>query len=112
MLAGWLRRSNRARRSPASVVTIALIPAGPEAPAGQLADALAAALAKLGPTAHLHRERVAADCRPGAADEEPSARGYARTSEWLDQLEVANRYVIYQGSADAPSWSRRCVRQS
>ena len=112
MLAGWLRRSNRARRSPASVVTIALIPAGPEAPAAQLADALAAALAKLGPTAHLHRERVAAECRPGAADEEPSARGYARTSEWLDQLEVANRYVLYQGSADAPSWSRRCVRQS
>jgi predicted acylesterase/phospholipase RssA len=112
MLAGWLRSSNRPHRSPASVVTIALLPVGRAPSTAALARNLVTALAKLGPTAHLHRERVAAECRPGAADEEPSARGYARTSEWLDEIEVASRYVVYEGSVASPSWSRRCLRQA
>jgi predicted acylesterase/phospholipase RssA/CRP-like cAMP-binding protein len=112
MLAGWVGRSNRPRRSPASVVTIALLPVGRDARSADLAAGLVAALAKLGPTAHVHRERVAAECRPSAPDEEPGSRGYARTSEWLDELEVAHRYVVYEGSAASASWSRRCLRQA
>jgi lysophospholipid hydrolase len=112
MLAGWLKSSNRARRSPATVVTIAVIPLGRGAPLGALAASLVCALEKIGPTAHLHRERSAAEGHEEAAEDESDASGYARTSAWLDQVEGAHRFVLYQGDGGSAGWTRRCVRQA
>lgn len=112
MLAGWLKTSNRPRRSAATVVTIALVPLGRSAPLGDFATALARVLEKIGPTAHLHRERIAAEGHDEAAEDESDPSAAARTSAWLDQVEAAHRFVLYQGHGDSPGWTRRCVRQA
>lgn len=112
MLAGWVKRANRPRRSPGTVVTIALLPLGVAAPVSVVAARLAEALGRLGRTVHLDRARMAQSCRGGGPDEEPGTRGYAVATAWLDQLEAAHRYVLFEGDAASPGWSRRCVREA
>ncbi len=33
-------------------------------------------------------------------------------SAWLDELEVAHRFLVYEGDHGAPAWTRRCMREA
>ena len=85
---GHRRPATRAR-------SFAIVPNGPEADAGSFATLLVAELAALG------RAQLVWDVRASA-----------QTSQWFNQLEEANDFVVYLADPQASGWTRQCCRQA
>ncbi len=102
---------SRGRRVDAPVVTIAVVPAAPDVPLGEVAAGLVAALGGA-TSARLVTSTVvdAALGRVGAA-QLPDRDG-GRLVQWLSQLESEHRHVVYQADRDASPWTERCLRQA
>jgi NTE family protein/lysophospholipid hydrolase len=94
-----LRRTILFPRVESTVATIAIVPAGRDAPLSSFAESLARALGAIGPTLHLNKERC--DRRPGG-----------NLAAWLSEQELKYRYVIYESDGTRSQWTRRCLRQA
>ena len=101
------------RQTSGETRTIALVRATRGAPWSQLAESLAVSLSAWGRTLVLDRERIAESLGLKAqlsGDAEDPAN--MRLSAWLDDQELAHRFVLYVADARPSAWSRRCVRQA
>jgi predicted acylesterase/phospholipase RssA/CRP-like cAMP-binding protein len=107
------RQSAAAGRARAEVRTLAVVPgrAGPDA--AEFTQRLAEALALRGATLHLDARRVdralAADGIAGCAEHDPASR---RLVQWLNEQELAHRFVLYEADPQLSAWTERAVRQA
>ncbi|PYQ18633.1 MAG: hypothetical protein DMF81_24320 [Acidobacteria bacterium] len=104
-----LRRTILFPRVESTVATIAVVPAGRDAPLSSFAERLARALGAVGPTLHLNRDRF--ERRPGPA-RRPGTAADSAIAAWLSEQETKYRYVIYESDATQSEWTRRCLRQA
>jgi len=107
------RRDAPAVRAHAVVRTLAIVPAGARAQTAEFARQLAVALAAHGATLHLDARRV--DLALGSeglarrAEQDPAT---SRLVQWLNEQELAHRFVIYQADETLTAWTERAVRQA
>jgi predicted acylesterase/phospholipase RssA/CRP-like cAMP-binding protein len=90
-------QDRRPRRPPTR--TLAIVPLGPNVPIDAFTATLAAALAE-----H-HSTRL-------ITSREADSTPHAVHRGWLNGLEEAYRFVLYQADSEATEWSARCVRQA
>jgi predicted acylesterase/phospholipase RssA/CRP-like cAMP-binding protein len=106
-------QSATAGRARAVVRTLAVVPAGVGSDAAEFAQRLAEALALRGATLHLDARRVdralKADGIAGCAEHDPASR---RLVQWLNEQELAHRFVLYEADPRLSSWTERAVRQA
>ncbi len=94
------------------VRTLAVVPAGADPDAAELARRLAEALALRGSTLHLDARRVDRALGQGiarGAQEDPAA---PRLVQWLNEQELAHQFVLYEADPLFSSWTERAVRQA
>ncbi|HXZ93893.1 MAG TPA: cyclic nucleotide-binding and patatin-like phospholipase domain-containing protein [Burkholderiales bacterium] len=94
------RRESQPARPHAVVRTLTVVPTGASPLVSGFAARLAAALAAHGPTLHLDARRA-----------DPSL-GDARLVQWLNEQELAHRFVLYEADPSPSAWSERAVRQA
>jgi predicted acylesterase/phospholipase RssA/CRP-like cAMP-binding protein len=106
-------QSAPAGRARAEVRTLAVVPAGAGPDAAGFARRLAAALALRGTTLHLDARRVdralAVDGIANCAEHDPASR---RLVQWLNEQELAHRFVLYETDPQLSAWTERAVRQA
>ncbi len=96
-----------------SAHTIALVPAEPGVPLADVARGLARHLADYGSVVVVTSADVdRALARTGMAQISFSAAHHIRLSRWLNELEAATRFVVYQADRRWTPWSDRCVRHA
>lgn len=108
-------RSQSALRSGtrAEVRTIAIVPAGASPGTAACSRRLAEALAGLGGTLHLDAQRVdEALGRAGIARCAEHDSASPRLVQWLNEQELAYRFVLYEADSRLTSWTERAVRQA
>jgi NTE family protein/lysophospholipid hydrolase len=105
-----LRRTILSPRVESTVATIAIVPAGQDAPLSSFAESLVRALDALGPTLHLNKERFERGF--GDASGRAAARSNGSVTAWLSEQETKYRYVVYESDGTRSSWTRRCLRQA
>jgi predicted acylesterase/phospholipase RssA/CRP-like cAMP-binding protein len=107
------QHSTATARARAVVRTLAVVPTGAEADAAEFTQRLAAALALRGATLHLDARRVdlalERDGIARCAEHDPAS---PRLVQWLNEQELAHRFVLYQADPLASSWTERAVRQA
>ncbi len=100
-------------RTRAVVRTLAVVPAGAGIDAATFARRLADALAPHGSTLHLDARSVdRALGRDGIArcpEHDPAG---PRLVQWLNEQELAHRFVLYEADPRLSGWTERAVRQS
>jgi NTE family protein len=87
------------------VVSIALVPLGPEPPVREFAERLERALARLTGSAR-EIDSVAAATAVGDELEGPAL------AAWSEDLEAENDVVVYRADPEPTTWTRACIRQA
>jgi lysophospholipid hydrolase len=106
-----LLRLKRTVRSPErTVTTIAIVPAGADAPLSQFTARLVKALSVCGPTVHL--DKAAFERGTGHSSSAGVPAGGCSATSWLHEQESKCRYVVYESDRTWSSWTRRCLRQA
>ncbi|MGZ6963879.1 MAG: cyclic nucleotide-binding and patatin-like phospholipase domain-containing protein [Acidimicrobiia bacterium] len=100
-----LLRSQVRGRPSTPVVSIALLPLGPQPPVREFGDRLERSLARLTGSAR----RVDATAAAAAVGDELESHLLAR---WCNDLETENKVVIYHADPEPTTWTRACVRQA
>jgi predicted acylesterase/phospholipase RssA/CRP-like cAMP-binding protein len=114
-LLGDRLRHHNAITGPARAVvrTLAVVPTGAGTGAAEFARRLAEALALRGATLHLDAPRVdralGRDGIARCAEHDPASR---RLVQWLNEQELAHRFVLYETDPAFSSWTERAVRQA
>ncbi|MDH3402454.1 MAG: cyclic nucleotide-binding domain-containing protein [Acidobacteriota bacterium] len=110
-----LRTTPGAESAPATatVRTIAVLPARGDLAIEGFLERLVGALRGRGPTLRLSRERIrrhfGARGDLGPAGDGPASM---RLKAWLDDQELAHRFVVYEPDATATPWTATCLRQA
>jgi predicted acylesterase/phospholipase RssA/CRP-like cAMP-binding protein len=112
-----VQRANEGRRLRAPLTNIAIVPLDDDeagrAGAGAFCRQLSAALGAFGTVEHLDAARLDARLhRPGLADAAEDAPDAPRLMMWLDELERAARFVVYETSAGHPGWLARSISRA
>ncbi len=95
------------------VRTIALLPAGSRPPdLRRVSAALVRALKRLGSATVVRPALVDNSVGRGAAEALEGQPREPRLLAFLNGIEQAHDYVVYEAEPDATPWSRRCVRQA
>jgi predicted acylesterase/phospholipase RssA/CRP-like cAMP-binding protein len=106
-------QSVTAERARALVRTLAVVPVGEGSDAAEFTQRLAEALARRGATLHLDARRVdralKADGIASCAEHDPASR---RLVQWLNEQELAHRFVLYEADPRLSTWTERAVRQA
>ncbi len=109
----------RARVKPTSsygalFCTLAVIPAGPQAPDPATIETLVAALRKAGTVLHLNREAFAEALGESAVldDVDEWDETDSQIADWLTDQEQAHDFIVFEADADPTPWTRRCLRQA
>lgn len=106
-------QSANARRQKAVIRTIAVVPAGAGPGAAEFARRLSEALTRLGSTLHVDARRVdQALGREGIARCAEHDAASPRLVQWLNEQELANRFVLYETDPLLTSWTERAIRQA
>ena len=104
-----IKRLRQANQPSSRVVnhlsTVAVIPAGKDAPLSDFARRLTKALSAFGSTLHLSSQSL--DKLMG-----PNVTGNINILQWLDDEELKYDFLVYEGDAFVSSWTRRCIRQA
>lgn len=105
------REATPPHRAPAErPQSIAVVPASATVDARRFAEELAAALSLLGTTTLL--DAAGFDERfgtPGAAQTERTDPAHLAIVAWLDELERANRFVVFVTEQEPTAWTRRAL---
>jgi predicted acylesterase/phospholipase RssA/CRP-like cAMP-binding protein len=106
-----LRRSY-APTPPAQVRTIAVLPASPGVDVTDFARQLTEALGDHGPATRLTAAGVDDALGPGASGLLPGELFEVAVETWLDQQELANRFVVLVVEPEPRGWAQRCVARA
>ncbi len=108
------RLDQRGRAGAASqpLKTIAVVPCGKDVPLREFVDRLIPLFAAIGRTLHLDKHRVESAVGVAALETPESDAERGRIAGVLNDLEGANRFVIYESDSAPSAWTRRCVRQA
>jgi predicted acylesterase/phospholipase RssA/CRP-like cAMP-binding protein len=101
------------RRQLGEPLSIAIVPTDPSLATDGFVTQLVEALRPFGSTIRLHAQ--AADSllgKRGIANSAPSEPGHIRLLQCLNEIEDANRYVIYEADPKWTRWSQRCIEQA
>lgn len=93
-------------QEPDKAFNIALVPTTASVDMPAFTRQLLASFQKVGKACHLNRQMV-----EDHLNQKVSENNFHLNS-WLNDLEVQQNYVIYEGSADDPVWTKRCLRQA
>jgi NTE family protein/lysophospholipid hydrolase len=104
-----LRRTILSPRVESPAATIAIVPAGREAPITEFSRALVRALEAFGPTLHLDRQRFERDFGEASGAESLSS---GSVTAWLSEQEAKYRCIVYESDGTRSAWTRRCLRQA
>jgi NTE family protein/lysophospholipid hydrolase len=104
-----LRRTILSPRMETPAATIAIVPAGRDAPVSEFARALAQALSAFGPTLHL--DKAGFERAFGQAGGDPNHANGSVTA-WLSEQESKFRCIVYESDSTRSSWTSRCLRQA
>jgi predicted acylesterase/phospholipase RssA/CRP-like cAMP-binding protein len=102
-------RSPRFETEPA---TIALVPAGEDAPLTDVARRLVTTLGTMGTALHVHRQLVDDCLGRGVAQLPPDHEENSRIVAWLSEQEGRHKFVVYEPDAWPSPWAARCLRQA
>ncbi|MEE2665165.1 MAG: patatin-like phospholipase family protein [Myxococcota bacterium] len=105
-----LRRSIRSQAASRRELSIAVIPAGEQAPIDPFIDEFVDRLGQIGSTLVLDSGLVDEHLGPGAADATQHGSHNDRLLSWLNEQEAKHRYIVYRADASATNWTRRCLR--
>jgi predicted acylesterase/phospholipase RssA len=100
-----LLRSQVVGRPSSPVVTIALLPLGPERSVREFGERFERSLARLTGSAR----RVGSEDAVRAIGAEPEGHQLAR---WCSELEADNEVIVYLADPEPTPWTRSCVRQA
>jgi predicted acylesterase/phospholipase RssA/CRP-like cAMP-binding protein len=107
------QHSTTGGRARAVVRTLAVVPAGAGRNTAEFARRLAEALALRGGTLHLDAAGVdralERDGIARCAEQDPAS---PRLVQWLNEQELAHRFVLYEADHSFSSWTGRAVRQA
>lgn len=95
-----------------ALATIAVVPAGRDAPLVEFTRRLARALSAIGPTLHLTGERLDDHLGLGAAATPHGGGEDSRIVGWLNAQEMQYQYVLYEADERPTPWTIRSVRQA
>eukprot|EP00668_Euglena_longa_P018846 GGOE01023493.1.p1 GENE.GGOE01023493.1~~GGOE01023493.1.p1 ORF type:complete len:1339 (-),score=400.06 GGOE01023493.1:352-4251(-) len=95
-----------------SFSTVALVPASPDVPLGQVAALLALALQAEGTTLHLSSSIVKSHLGVTADGMEKETITNVQLLSWLGVQEESHKFVVYEADPRNSAWTRRCVRQA
>jgi len=115
-LVGRLRHATTSRTTHRRPRTVALLPVADDdrGPAAMLAWSLVEALARIGGRSGaavvVTDDGVDRALGPGSARLAPGDAGGSRLLEWLQALEDAHEFVLFQGAALDSPWTARCLR--
>jgi len=114
LLSEKLRHQNDiARNAQAVVQTLAIVPVVSDPRSTTFARQLADALARRGSTLHLDAPRVDRSLgRDGIARCAEHDPGHPRLVQWLNEQELAHRFVLYEADPQLSNWTERAVRQA
>jgi predicted acylesterase/phospholipase RssA/CRP-like cAMP-binding protein len=108
-----VRRMSSGAPHLAPVATIAIVPAGPDAPLDAFGERLCQGLSELGSTLRVTSALIDAQLgRDGAAQAFDHHGHGARLLAWLAEQELEHRFVVYQSDARLTPWTERTVRQA
>ncbi|HEU5315393.1 MAG TPA: cyclic nucleotide-binding and patatin-like phospholipase domain-containing protein [Chloroflexota bacterium] len=106
------RLRGQALRKADALATIAVVPAGRDAPLVEFTHRLARALSALGPTLHLTSRRLDHYLGEGAAETRHGEAEDSRVVGWLNAQEMVYQYVLYEADERPTPWTVRSVRQA
>ncbi len=106
-----LRRAAGVSTAPsATCLNVAVIAARPEVDVRPFAEALARALAALGPTLHLSSSRAEGLSELARALMRPDAHpAWLRFSAWLEERASEQRFIVLEGDPASNAWTRRAL---
>jgi predicted acylesterase/phospholipase RssA/CRP-like cAMP-binding protein len=100
-------------RARSGVKTIAIVPAGERGDAAEFSQRLAGALALHGATLVLDPSRIDRSLeRNGIARSGEHDLASLRLVQWLNEQELAHRFVLYEADSHPSPWTDRAVRQA
>lgn len=100
-------------RAKSGVKTIAIVPAGDYGGAADFAQSLGTALGAHGATLRLDPSRIDRTLdRDGIARSGEHDLASLRLVQWLNEQELAHRFVLYETEPHASTWTDRAVRQA
>ena len=90
------------------ISTIAIIPAGHDAPLSDFSKQLLTELSAFGTTIHLDNQRVEQMFDQGST-QKPEKDNLLR---WLNNLESRYQFVLYESTSEPSSWTQQCIRHA
>jgi NTE family protein/lysophospholipid hydrolase len=91
-------------------LTLAIVAFDASTPLRDLTAELVTALQRLGPVAHVSRERAEREFPRLAAGFDPSEDG--ELLAWLSEQETRNQFVVFEADTAAGRWTDLCIRQA
>ncbi len=93
-------------QAPAKAFNIAIVPTTDAVDIASFTQQLLLSFNKIGKTFHLNRQVVERQLSQGVGADN------FYLSNWLTDLEIGQTYVLYEGAAYDPEWTKRCLRQA
>ena len=112
LLVNRLTQTLNTERLPRPPAAIAVLPATKEPAVGSFARTLTASLSALGRAIHLDAPTVDAVLGFGVAHSGADSPDTGSVVGWLNELEAAHAFVVYEADPDLSGWTRRCLRQA
>ena len=107
-----LSRVMRPNHRPPHAGMIAVAPLSPHIP-GDIVRAIAAEIERHGPTLYLDRHQVSRFFnRRGVVDADAGSAEHARLDEFLNEADVAHRWVVLETDRELTTWTSRALRSA
>ncbi len=108
-----VRRANRGQVLRAPLTNIAVVPLADDVPVAEFSRQLSGALEAFGTTVHLDAATLDRRLgRPGLADSREDGPDAPRLAAWMDELEQAVRFVVYETAAAHEGWVARTISRA
>lgn len=108
-----VRRANTGAPLRAPLTNVAVVPLDDSVRVAEFCRGLTSALEAFGSVVHIDAERLDARLhRPGLADAPEDGPESTRLAVWLEELERAARFVVYETAARHPGWVARSISRA
>lgn len=109
-----LRKNTPGYQTRSTLKTIAVIPAGKNAPMAAFVERLVEVLSDLGSVLLLNRQNIEHTLPEKTKSDDMDLWGESnsRMTGWLNEQESKYRFIVYQSDLEPSAWSQRCLRQA
>jgi predicted acylesterase/phospholipase RssA/CRP-like cAMP-binding protein len=112
MIVTRLRDETADNRTPETIRTIAVLPAGTPGNISVFSTDLVETLSTQGDILHLSSTDLDREFYSSAADTLSDTLENIRISGWMNQQSEKHRYLILEGDTDLSGWTKCCIRQA